>query len=243
VVDTKEKVAEMVNNLTALPIDEPNIGVDLEGKNLGRDGPLYILIIHDHQAEHTYIVDVHTLQLDAFNACGADEEKNLRWILESPETSKLIYDVRQDSEALYHQFGIRLDGILDVQLFKLADMSDSFESPALYRTGLYKAISHSIVMNWEVQNKWLHIKEVGEQLWDPDQGGSWDRFTEKNKCRAIIEYCLVDVVHLRTLYRRYSKGLSERWLARIKATTKQSIEETWADDYESSGAEGPWEQQ
>ena len=84
---------------------------------------------------------------------------------------------------------------------------------------------------------------MGKQLWNPDQGGSWDRFTEKNKCRAIIEYCLVDVVHLRTLYRIFSKELSERWLARIKATTKESIEETWEEDYESSGAEGPWEQQ
>lgn len=212
-VDTKKKVAEMVNTLTALPIDEPNIGVDLEGKNLGRDGPLYILIIHDYKAEHTYIIDVHTLQLEAFNTCGADEEKNPRSILKSAETSKLIYDVRQDSVALYHQFGIRLDGILDVQLFKLADMSHSFESPARHRTGLYKAISHSINMSWEVENKWLHIKEVGKQLWNPDEGGSWDRFTEKNRCRAIIEYCLVDVVHLRTLYRKFSKGLSERWFS------------------------------
>ena len=161
VVDTKGKVADMVNTLTALPIDEPNIGIDLEGKNLGRDGPLYILIIHDYKAEHTYIVDVHTLQLEAFNTCGADEEKNLRSILESAETSKLIYDVRQDSEALYHQFKIRLDGILDVQLFKLADMSRSFESPARYRPGLYRAICYGIGMTIEVRNKWFADQERG----------------------------------------------------------------------------------
>lgn len=240
VINTKEKVVNMVDTLTALPVNEPNIGVDLEGKSLGRDGPLYIAIVHDYKAGHTYVVDIHNLQAEAFDTCGNDGKSTLRSVLESDETPKLFYDVRQDSDALYHQFGIRLDGILDVQLFKLAYSSRSFDSPAQYRTGLYKAICSCITITLEDNQKWLAIKKVGKELWNPDQGGSWDRFTERNKRKEIIEYCLVDVVHLRTLYYKAVNGLSARWIARVKETTQKSIEETWSEDFESSGAEGPW---
>lgn len=240
IVDTVEKVRSMIDILTALPLSEPNIAIDLEGKSLGRDGPVYLAIIHDYASDHTYVVDVHNLQTAAFDTCGEREAGTLRSILESPDVPKMIYDVRQDSDALYHQFNIKLDGILDVQLFQLAAMSQSFNFPAQYRTGLFKAISSGIDMNYDAKQKWLDIKRIGKDLWAPEQGGSWDRFIEPNKCKEIIEYCLVDVVHLRTLYRKAVKGLSERWIERVKDTTKDSIEETWDDDFESSGARGPW---
>jgi exonuclease 3'-5' domain-containing protein 1 len=239
-VDTKEKVCDMVNALIALPVDEPNIAVDLEGKSLGRHGPLYIAIVHNYKAAHTYIVDVHHLQDDAVEACGTDETKTLTTILESDEIPKLFYDIRQDSDALYHQFGVELDGVLDVQLFKLVAASRSYEYPAQWRTGLYKAIYSSIDMTIEDQNKWMAVKRIGKQLWNPDQGGSWDRITERKKCKAIIEYCLVDVVHLRTLYRKALRGLPDRWVERVEKTTRSSIAATWSEHFESSGAEGPW---
>lgn len=230
----------MVNSLTALPTNEPQIGVDLEGKQLGRDGPLYIATIHDYKKDHTYLVDVHNLQNDAFDTCGNDGKSTLRSILESAEIQKLFFDVRQDSNALYHQFGIKLDGILDVQLFKLATSSPCYNYPARYRRGLGKAIDSGIHMTFEARGKWLGVKRAGKELWDPERGGSWDRFTQRDKSKEIIEYCLADVVHLRTLYKMSERTLSDRWIQRIKDTTKASIEETWDEYFESSGAVGPW---
>lgn len=240
-MDTKEKVSEMVDALIALPVVEPNIAVDLEGKSLGRDGPVYLAIVHDYEAEHTYIVDVHILQSEAFDTHGTDGTTSLRSILQTDETPKLFYDVRQDSDALYHQFGIRIAGVLDVQLFKLASMSHSFNYPARYRTGLFNAIDSGINMNCEAKRNWLEIKRSGKELWCPDQGDSWDRFTERNKRKEIIEYCLVDVVHLRTLYRNYLRYMSQNWLAKVKRTTQLSIERTWQEDFVSAtDGKGPW---
>ena len=182
----------MIDALATLPIDEPDIDVDLEGKNLGRNGPLYLAIVHNYKPDHTYIVDVHCLQNESFDIRGRYGAETFRSILESADIPKLFYDVCQDSGALYHQFRIKLDGILDVQLFKLAATSRSFEYPARYRTGLLKAIYSGIDMTYEAKEKWMEIKRIGKALWNPNQGGSWDRFTERNKCKEIIECCLVD---------------------------------------------------
>ena len=37
-------------------------------------------------------------------------------ILENQAVQKLLYDVRCDSDALYHQYGVRLGGVMDLQI-------------------------------------------------------------------------------------------------------------------------------
>jgi exonuclease 3'-5' domain-containing protein 1 len=106
----------MADTLAALPTGELNIAVDIEGKELGSTGPVYIVIVHDYKADHRYLVDVNLLQLEAFDTCGPVNKTSFRSILERRDIPKLFYDVRQDSCALCHQFGVQLDGILDVQL-------------------------------------------------------------------------------------------------------------------------------
>jgi hypothetical protein len=51
----------MIGTLIALPTDEPNIGADFEGKDFGRDGKLYLVLLRDYVADHIYIVDVYHL--------------------------------------------------------------------------------------------------------------------------------------------------------------------------------------
>lgn len=48
---------------------------------------------------------------------------SLKSILESSMTPKVFFDVRTDSDALYGQFGIRLAGIIDLQLMEVASRS------------------------------------------------------------------------------------------------------------------------
>jgi exonuclease 3'-5' domain-containing protein 1 len=177
------------------------------------------------KADHTYVVDVHGLQTEAFDICGENGSEALRSIIKSPDIFKLVYDVRRDSDALYHQFGIKTGGILDVQLFKLAPcLNLSTTQPHIAQD--FISVSSGVDMTYEAKQRWLDIKRIGKNLWDPEQGGSWDRFTERNKCKEMIEYCLVDVVHLRNLYYKAVNRLSERWIETVKDATEDSIEDT-----------------
>jgi exonuclease 3'-5' domain-containing protein 1 len=40
----------------------------------------------------------------------------LRALLESPDVIKVTFDCRADSDALFHQFQVRLTGVLDLQV-------------------------------------------------------------------------------------------------------------------------------
>ena len=48
---------------------------------------------------------------------------SLKAILESPKTPKVFFDVRMDSDALYALFGVKLAGIIDLQLMEVASGS------------------------------------------------------------------------------------------------------------------------
>lgn len=241
IVDTADKVREMVDTLVALPTNEPNIGADFEGKELGRDGELYLVIIHDYVADHTYIVDIFHLQSAAFDTTGTDKHATLKSILESAKIPKLFWDVRQDSDAIFHHFGVKLSGILDVQLFIMAEMSKDYMYPRRKRPGLFNMLYYTLDMDLAQKNRWTWIKYHGKALWDPKQGGSFDRFTDRKKRFEIIEYCCGDVAYLRPLYRKAVRFLPDDWKEKVRIATTSSIEETWEENFESSGVWGPWQ--
>ena len=46
-----------------------------------------------------------------------DQTETLKTILENPLIAKITFDCRADSDALYHQFQVKLEGCLDLQVF------------------------------------------------------------------------------------------------------------------------------
>jgi len=85
----------------------PIIAVDCEGFELGRDGILCLIQVATDS--HVYIFDVLSLGTILF-------DQGLRYILENPIPTKVFYDCRRDSDILYHHFGVKLKGVLDVAL-------------------------------------------------------------------------------------------------------------------------------
>jgi hypothetical protein len=81
------------------------VALDLEGVDLGRLGRTSIVQIATE--EHCLLLDV----LDADK--DAPLMKWLRDILEDSSITKVIHDCRLASDALLHEFGIRLDGVHD----------------------------------------------------------------------------------------------------------------------------------
>ncbi|EFJ47826.1 hypothetical protein VOLCADRAFT_91413 [Volvox carteri f. nagariensis] len=68
-----------------------------------------------------WLVDVAALGGRAFqHRSGLDGVTSLKRLLEDPVVIKYLYDVRRDAEALSSEYGVRLRGVVDLQLADVA---------------------------------------------------------------------------------------------------------------------------
>uniref|UniRef100_A0A1E1XLX2 Putative molting cycle collagen and cuticulin-based cuticle n=1 Tax=Amblyomma sculptum TaxID=1581419 RepID=A0A1E1XLX2_AMBSC len=103
-VITKVKECEsVVSRLAAQQL----LALDAEGVNLGPQGPLTLLQLATSAGE-VFLFDVQsTPQLFT--------EGRLRQLLEAEHITKVMHDCRNDSAALFFQFGIKLQNVFDTQ--------------------------------------------------------------------------------------------------------------------------------
>ena len=86
------------------------LAVDCEGMDMSRYGKLTLLSIATN--DQAYLFDILKLGKMAF-------ESGLKSLLENGFQTKLMFDCRGDSDALYHQFGVKLSGVLDLQIMEV----------------------------------------------------------------------------------------------------------------------------
>ncbi|KAL5416306.1 hypothetical protein PMIN06_000443 [Paraphaeosphaeria minitans] len=138
VVSTVTHLAQVLDRLTLKSTVPPHLYIDIEGINLSRNGTMSIFTLFDRTSKLVYLIDVHylgfaaftthsatckTFKDSAFQVAGADTAPRyvtLKTILECPKIPKVFFDVRNDSDALFSHFGIRLDGVQDLQAMELA---------------------------------------------------------------------------------------------------------------------------
>ncbi|KAM7195045.1 hypothetical protein V8F33_006914 [Rhypophila sp. PSN 637] len=137
IVDTPEAVShlvdiiclEVVNRLTTSdPLQVPALYIDIQtvddSSNQGhgsQSASISLLQIYLLPREHVYLVDVQTLgRQGAFETSGPTHGQSVKSLLESATISKVFFDVRTDAEILYHQYGVSLGGVQDLQLMELA---------------------------------------------------------------------------------------------------------------------------
>jgi hypothetical protein len=96
----------------ALPAlrSSPTLILDCEGRDLGTvGGALSIIILRTTTADpQTYLIDVKSLSTTTLN--GVFD------LLSSPKIQKIVFDGRADFSAFYHEYGIELYNVIDVQL-------------------------------------------------------------------------------------------------------------------------------
>lgn len=109
-------------------------------------------------------------------------------ILESKSTPKVFFDVRNDSDALYSHFQIKLAGVVDLQLWELAARPFAGK----YVKGLPKCIEIDSSLSDE-KAEVMQTKEKGKMLSSPEHGGSYEVFNERPLCKDIQAYCAQDV--------------------------------------------------
>lgn len=244
VVDLKPKLVSLLDKLSdvrapAKPNGPPSLYFDIEGRNLGRYGSMSILTLHLASDDTTYLIDVLTLQSSTFTTTNA-KGTCLKGVLESATIPKGFFDIRNDSDALSSLFGVRVDGVHDIQLMELARRRASRRCLA----GLARCIETDLARSKPEDRRAAagaaRAKRAGERLWNPRLGGSLAAFDARPMPPAIVDYCRADVAVLPSLWRAYMRELSggsgqRVWRARIRKATADRISDSQKPSYNPQG--------
>jgi len=223
----------MVQELSRLPVNPPSLFMDLEGANLSRDGTLSLLTIYAQPKNHVYIVDITTLQSAAFDlALGSG--MTLRGILQSPTIPKVLFDVRNDSDALFAHYGVSLAAVEDVQLMEVAARPAPSKD---YVRGLANCIKYDAVLPPAEKTAWNAAKDVGVKLFAPERGGSYDVFDVRPLSPEIQLYCINDVRYLPALRNLYWSRLNAEWKSKVLQESAGRVALSQDEKYQPNG---PW---
>lgn len=237
-VDSKESVSSMVDVLLDQPTSPPCLYIDLEGINLSRQGTISILQIYVQSKQQTYLVDVHLLGAESFSTAGSSN-MTLKSILESAAIPKVFFDVRNDSDALFSHYGIRLAGVQDLQLMELATRYGR----KTYVNGLAKCIEQDAQMTYPERQAWKAAKEKGLKLFAPERGGSYEVFNTRPLAIEIQDYCVQDVEFLPRLRSVYESRLSSSWRNKVQVAVIERVRSSQSSTYQPHGRQkalGPW---
>jgi exonuclease 3'-5' domain-containing protein 1 len=217
-IDSPSALKTFIDSLPDCKGPVPSLYIDLEGNNLSRKGTLSLVTILVEPRHTVHLVDVTGLGERAFQVADSDG-RTLKSILESQEIVKVFFDIRNDSDALFGLFGIRVGGIEDVQLMELA--SRSF--PKRFINGLAKCIERDSTLPYAEKREWKASKERGHKLFDPNLGGGYAVFDERPLSAEINKYCVQDVMHMPALRELYRAKLCDVWWRKIEAETAARI--------------------
>lgn len=234
-------------NISPAPLDAPCLYFDIEGTNLGRNGTIAIISLFVLPKTSTYLIDINTLGSAAFTTKGS-QEYTLRGILESPNISKVFFDVRNDSDALFSLFGISLAGVQDLQLMELAANIDG-NYPRRYVSGLSKCIEKDLPVTPELKREWLRVKTETKRLFNSAIEDGQNVFDKRPLDSQTIKYCCQDVVYLAELWKVYATkickpgGVSSFWRYMVRESTMERVELSQSKTYDGQArdkVEGPW---
>jgi exonuclease 3'-5' domain-containing protein 1 len=217
-VDTTTSLSDMIDCLMDLPHEPPSLFFDLEGVNLSRHGHLSILQLYNVPKGEIYLVDVHVLGAQTFST-PASSGCTLQQVLEAQTIPKVFFDVRNDSDALYSHFGIRLAGIHDLQLMELA--TRNFSRRII--TGLAKCIERDAPLSLHQRADMMKVKMNGLQLFAPERGGTYEVFNQRPIPNDIILYCAQDVQILPQLYAHYSSKITPTWKEKMLSASRDRV--------------------
>lgn len=166
----------------------------------------------------------------------------LKSILESHTIPKVFFDVRNDSDALFAHFYVKLRCIHDVQLMELAVTTRRTRK---YLIGLSNCIKHNINMSQEHAEACQLVKEHGVKLFSPEHGGTYEVFNERPLKHMVVQYCVMDVVHLPQLWNQFDAKMDGFWKVMVHEATADRVEESQSVEYKPIGEHkrlGCWSQ-
>jgi exonuclease 3'-5' domain-containing protein 1 len=223
-IDTATAMSALVDILDSQPTTPPSLYIDLEGVNLSRHGTISILQIYVLPRRQAYLVDIRILGDKAFSTPSSPGPtgRTFKEIPESETVPMVFFDVRNDSDALFSHFQIRLAGVQDLQLMELATRLATF-GPRSLVCGLARCIERHVPLSATEKSAWLATKERGTRLFAPERGGSYQLFNERPLRVEIRRYCVQDVQLLPRLWAYYAGKLTKAWEGRAREASRDRV--------------------
>merc|ERR1711964_544767 len=192
------------------------IAVDFEGVKLCRHGELCLAQFCLYIDPCTvYVLDVYKMGKDCFTLMN-QSGMSIKGIMEDESIRKVWFDPRNDADALYHQFGIESRGIFDLQLAEVAERR-SRGLGVRYVQGLFKTLAACQHPELTEQHKTFaeKIDILGKNLFEPDNGGTYEVFRQRPLHPIILVYAAHDARHMLMLYETLMTSLPTGWFQRI----------------------------
>lgn len=242
VVDSATILLSLLDNLVSLAVGPPSLYLDLEGVKVGRHGSISIISLHITSIKKLYLIDIHRLGKAAFSTTNSSAT-SLKTVLESPTMPKVIFDTRNNSDALFSHFQISVDGIEDLQLMELVTRKGSKD----FLAERAKCIEKDSPISTAAQAEWQRAQEGASRLYDPQNGGRYEIFNERPMRPEIVQYCAGKVALLPGLYNIYNAKLrlpgGRFWQVQVEKATKDWIKLSQRPGYDghtNTKARGPW---
>jgi exonuclease 3'-5' domain-containing protein 1 len=198
------------------------IFISLESVSLERHR-INIMTVSIPAHNHIYLIDVHTLQHDAFNIPSSNGA-TFRHVLQSSWTPKVLYDLRKASAILFHTYGIRMKCVTDIQLLELASRPSDVPTMLLTLESALRAYG-----------AWTHVEHM---LWDEVRYDAWMRcgnsehgpafqvLLERPLHPDIKAFCMHEVLYLPRLRLLFLRMLGEEWVDAVKTASARRVTES-----------------
>ena len=251
-INTSDQIREVIDRITSLaPQEQAVLFVDLEGRTLGRGGTISILQIYAEPLNEVYFLDIKALQTASF-ITGSKNDISSKNILEDDKITKAVFDVRSESGALHFHNGIKLQGVVNIQLRHnvpihqnqqlrgLGHCVDQFA--AAYSQDpkgahKYQSIDKDLFTALEATTL-AKIKNGGQEMFRADAiiGTSFD---ERPIMKDLLLYSIHDVVMMPKLYRDYMMVLTRNQLANALKASQHRIRLSLRKNFQPGGW-SPW---
>ncbi|XP_020913445.1 piRNA biogenesis protein EXD1 [Exaiptasia diaphana] len=225
-VDNADGLQESLRELKSFKSKANLLAVDCEGVKLSREGELTIVTVATE--EKAYIFDVVKLKKVLF-------DEGLREILEDKSREKLMFDCRQDSDSLWHQYQVKLTGVLDVQLLEVMKRREEYGGSSLKfqlsrRSGRGSEVRRSdrgsevekirgfnyCLELYTKDTRAINTKDKGRILLQSDRN-LWKRRPISD---VLLRYCAVDTLELFKLYNKLKSANGEE-LSRLRLASER----------------------
>ncbi|KAF5650606.1 hypothetical protein F52700_323 [Fusarium sp. NRRL 52700] len=246
VISTIQGVKSLADGITVLNASHRNemplLYINIEPNSLGANGELNLLAIMlcygPQYHRRLYLVDVHRLANQAFSSRGY-YGASLRSILDSASYQAVFFDVRHDSEILYTQYGIKLQGVLDLQLMENACRSSE---PERLHLQPFEPLMLSLLVSGMNRKRWLVDKFNGEWAYKNGARAPHIVFQKRPVIAYIQLYCCRNIRFMAELYQKIWYAVPQT-IELVARESQRLVDESQEDGYDPSAIgrlRSPW---
>lgn len=219
--ETSSDIAKFENKLSTAKGD---IYLDLEGLRLGKGGTICLLQFTTGGVnDPIFVIDL--IQTPEFL-----KEGRLRYVLESDDWTKFIFDPRGDSANLFDEYGILMKNVKCLQLSEIA-----FDRQTKRKRTFVSSLTNVMrrVLSYEEYERARTMKEKGKGLFSSNTCV----FKIRPLDALLLEYSAYDVKYLIKIKKEFYDKLDDTWKLWVEDRSRERVELAESSEPLPSGKE------